>query len=508
MAHDLHAALRAAGITADVVPPGTDLSGYPVVLVPTLYLCSDETAAAVAAAAEAGAQVLVTYFSGIVDEHDQVRLGGYPGAFRDLLGVRAEEFFPLPPGEVVALDDGSTGTLWSELLAADDAEVLARYADGPLAGGPALTRRAVGAGAAWYSSTRLDPAGTRALVDQVCAAAGVAAPVRTDGDVEVVRRTDDRGRWAFLVNHADQDATVHLDGHDLVADAPVTGAWTLPAGCRRRGEGAVTVLASQRQDRILEQVAVHGAARVSELVELLGVSDMTVRRDIDALAGRGLVARVHGGVTAAGGRSAEEPGFVAKSTLQITEKVAIAREAVRLVEPGAAVAISAGTTTYEVARLLRHVERLTVVTNSIPVAQLLHEEQPADMTVILTGGIRTPSDALVGPVAVQALEGLHVDWLFMGVHGFDVRAGLTTPNMVEGDTDRALIACARQVVVTADSSKWGVVALTTIAGLDEVDVLVTDSGLPPGAHDVLGERVDRLVVAPDVSSGVTEERTA
>ena len=231
VAHDLHAALRSAGVTADVVPPGTDLSGYRVVLVPTLYLCSDETAAAVAAAAEAGAQVLVTYFSGIVDEHDQIRLGGYPGAFRELLGVRVEEFFPLPPGEVVALDDGSTGTLWSELLTADGAEVLARYADGPLAGraGAHPARRSA-PGAAWYSSTRLDPAGTRALVDQVCAAAGVAAPVRTDGEVEVVRRTDHRGRWAFLVNHADQDATVHLDGHDLVADAPVTGAWTLPAG--------------------------------------------------------------------------------------------------------------------------------------------------------------------------------------------------------------------------------------------------------------------------------------
>ena len=269
------------------------------------------------------------------------------------------------------------------------------------------------------------------------------------------------------------------------------------------------MLAGQRQDRILEQVAVHGAARVSELVELLGVSDMTVRRDIDALAGRGLVARVHGGVTAAGGRSADEPGFVAKSTLQITEKVrdrargrAVGRTRCRRGDPRPAPPRTRSR------RLLRHVERLTVVTNSIPVAQLLHEEQPGDMTVILTGGIRTPSDALVGPVAVQALQGLHVDWLFMGVHGFDARAGLTTPNMVEGDTDRALISCARQVVVTADSSKWGVVALTTIAGLDEVDVLVTDSGLPPGAHDVLGERVDRLVVAPVASSAGTEERTA
>ncbi len=229
VAHDLHGALRAAGITADVVAPGTDLSGYRVVLVPTLYLCSDATAAAVAAAAEAGAQVLVTYFSGIVDESDRIRLGGYPGAFRDLLGVRVEEFFPLPPGAVVTLDDGSTGELWSELLQADGAEVLARYADGPLAGGPALTRRSVGEGGAWYASTRLDPAATRTLVDQVCAAAGVEAPVRTDGDVEVVRRSDERGRWTFLVNHGD-DATVHLDGHELLTDAPVHGPWTLPAG--------------------------------------------------------------------------------------------------------------------------------------------------------------------------------------------------------------------------------------------------------------------------------------
>ena len=235
-------------------------------------------------------------------------------------------------------------------------------------------------------------------------------------------------------------------------------------------------------------MAIHGGVRVSELVELLGVSDMTVRRDIDALAARGLVARVHGGATAAGGRSAEEPGFVAKSdAADHREGGDRPRARSGWSSPVLSVALSAGTTTYEVApaaaprRAAHRRHELDAGGRSC-----CTRTGRADMTVVLTGGIRTPSDALVGPVAVGALQGLHVDWLFMGVHGIDVRAGFTTPNLVEGETDRALIACARQVVVAADSTKWGVVGLTTIAGLDEVDVLVTDDGLPPGAHDVLG----------------------
>ena len=105
---------------------------------------------------------------------------------------------------------------------------------------------------------------------------------------------------------------------------------------------------------------------------------------------------------------------------------------------------------------------------------------------MLTGGVRTPSDALVGPVAVAALRSLHVDWLFLGVHGIDERAGFTTPNLVEAETNRALIAAARQVVVTADSTKWGVVGLCSMARLDDVDVVVTDDGLDAEARRLLG----------------------
>ncbi|HZI96341.1 MAG TPA: DeoR/GlpR family DNA-binding transcription regulator [Actinomycetales bacterium] len=257
----------------------------------------------------------------------------------------------------------------------------------------------------------------------------------------------------------------------------------------------MAALAWQRQERILDAVRSRGGVRVSELVDTLEVSDMTVRRDIEALATRGLVARVHGGATAVSPRSTDEPGFSVKSSMAPAEKAAIAKAAVSLVEPGAAVALSAGTTTFAVARELRAVPDLTVVTNSVPVAQLLHETSRKDLTVVLTGGIRTPSDALVGPVAVSALRGLHVDWLFMGVHGYDDRVGLTTPNLVEGETDRALVSAARRLVVVADHSKWGVVGLSTIAALEEVDVLVTDDGLDPDATRAVSAAVGRLILA-------------
>jgi len=248
------------------------------------------------------------------------------------------------------------------------------------------------------------------------------------------------------------------------------------------------VLARQRQEVILREVDRIGGARVSELVDILGVSDMTVRRDIEALAAAGLVVKVHGGATAVDGRSADEPGFHVKSEMNPVQKSAIARVAAGLISPGASIAISAGTTTYAVAYELLHVPNLTVVTNSPRVADLLHNSQRDDLTVVLTGGVRTPSDALAGPVADATLRSLHVDTLILGVHGIDQVAGLTTPN-------RALIATARRVIVVADHSKWGIIGLSTIATLDQVDVLVTDAELDELAQRAVSEQVGQLIVA-------------
>ena len=223
----VHRALRRRHVSADVVHPSADLSGYDVIVVPTLYLVTDEHAAAVAAAAERGAQVVVTYFSGIVDEDDHVRLGGYPGAFRDLVGVRAQEFYPLRVDETVALDDGTVGTIWSEDLTATDAEVLTSYADGPLAGGAALTRVSRGDGAAWYVSTELSDEGWDRLLGSVIDAAGVQPVGSATGDVELVRRRLADSSWLFALNHGTEAATVTTAGHDLVSDEPVDGSLRL-----------------------------------------------------------------------------------------------------------------------------------------------------------------------------------------------------------------------------------------------------------------------------------------
>ena len=254
------------------------------------------------------------------------------------------------------------------------------------------------------------------------------------------------------------------------------------------------MLARQRQAFILDRVREDGAVRVAELVRALGVSDMTVRRDLEVLHDRGLLEKVHGGATLLAGTALFEPGFAAKSALQQAEKDAIAEAAVALVEPGMAIAVSAGTTTYALAQRLAYVPGLTVVTNSVPVADVLHHSGPADQTIILTGGVRTPSDALAGPFAVAALRTVHVDLVFMGVHGMDLRSGFTCPNLLEADTDRALIEVGRRLIVVADHSKWGVIGISSIARLDQADVLITDSGIEPEARTALATAVRELVV--------------
>lgn len=254
------------------------------------------------------------------------------------------------------------------------------------------------------------------------------------------------------------------------------------------------MLARQRQALILDRVRETGGVRVSDLARDLGVSDMTVRRDLEILHEHGLLEKVYGGATALSGLASFEPGFVAKSALQQSEKAAIAEAAAAFVEPGMAIGISAGTTTHALAARVADVSSLTIVTNSIRVADVLHRSGRRDQTVILTGGTRTPSEALVGTFAVSQLRSVHLDQVFLGVHGMDAKAGFTCPNLLEAETDRALVDAGRNLVVLADHTKWGVIGIASIGALERADVLISDQRLPMEAQALLATSVGRLLI--------------
>ncbi|MEU4392534.1 beta-galactosidase [Kribbella sp. NPDC023855] len=214
---DYLAAVRAAhrqlwnlGIGTDFARPSAGLTAYKVVIVPSLYLVSDEAAEAINRYAEGGGQLLITSLSGIADANAQIRLGGYPGAFRALLGIRVEEF--LPVGGTIELDNGAVGEGWSERVRLEGAEAVARYQGGTLDGLPAITRHQN----AWYSSTWLQDPAYESLVEQVVRAAGIE-PSGLPRGVEVVTRAAGDTQYRFVLNHTGEEVGLPYGGLDLVS---------------------------------------------------------------------------------------------------------------------------------------------------------------------------------------------------------------------------------------------------------------------------------------------------
>ncbi|OZC84325.1 DeoR family transcriptional regulator [Rhodococcus sp. 06-418-1B] len=255
------------------------------------------------------------------------------------------------------------------------------------------------------------------------------------------------------------------------------------------------MLAAERHSAILAALHTDGAVKVVELADLLGVSEMTIRRDLDVLDERQVLRKVHGGAIVRGNRGIEPPS-TAKAARQHAEKVAIGRAALGAVEDGMTIAVSAGTTTLELARLLRGRDAITVVTNSISIFQELtgHPDEP-NPVVYLTGGSRTPSDALVGPIANAALDVFRVDAVFLGVHGFDIESGLTTPNIAEAETNRRLIATSRRLFVLADNTKYREVGTNVFGRMSDIDTLVVDDGLDVVDRAALAPHVENILVA-------------
>jgi beta-galactosidase len=228
--HEIYAALLAEGFTVDILAPGAPLDGHRLLVVPSLYLVSDADASRISDFVAGGGHVVITYFSGIVDEDDRVRPGGYPGAFRDLLGVSSEEFFPVDPAVTLALSNGSTASTWTEWVHLRGAEAIAVFDDGPLPGVPAVTRNSFGDGEAWYAATRLDAGALRGLVATAARRAGVVIPPTPLEGVELVRRRGATASYLFAINHTDSPVELAAAGTELITDDAVTGSLTVPAG--------------------------------------------------------------------------------------------------------------------------------------------------------------------------------------------------------------------------------------------------------------------------------------
>lgn len=226
-----------ANIPVDVVAPAAPLAKYRLVVVPNLYAVDTDVATRLVEYVRGGGHLVMSFFSGIVDGNERVHLGGYPGPFRELLGLTVEEFWPLPAGGTVALGSGATGTLWSEWIRPEGAQVLDTFAGGDLDGRPAITRHAFGSGVATYLGTRPDEPAMAAVMTRTLADAGVE-PVLPGipAGVEVVQR----GQWLFLMNHNETEtavpvpagATNALTGEPLTEKERLAGRGVLVAHVR------------------------------------------------------------------------------------------------------------------------------------------------------------------------------------------------------------------------------------------------------------------------------------
>ena len=251
-------------------------------------------------------------------------------------------------------------------------------------------------------------------------------------------------------------------------------------------------LAARRRQRLGLIVDSRRAARLEELSAALGVSQATVRRDLDALAATGRLRRVHGGAVAIDERL-DEPHFDAKAATAADEKLRIAGRAVELLAPDDTVYLDSGSTVLAVARLLHGWTRLTIVTNSLPVANELAGRGPR--LIVIGGELRATSRALVGSLTRLLLETLHVDRALMGTFALSLDDGMTTTDPSEAYTKQLVMSHAREVILLADSRKMGTRTFVSAGGIEEIDVLVTDTGLDERTARTLKRRGIRVITA-------------
>jgi DeoR family transcriptional regulator of aga operon len=236
---------------------------------------------------------------------------------------------------------------------------------------------------------------------------------------------------------------------------------------------AVRLLVEERRRRILELLDRQERATVEELVARFRVSAVTIRGDLDALADAGSVVRSHGGALKR--LEQQDAPIAVKATRHHGEKVRIGQAAARLIRDEETIILDSGTTTAEIARQLKFLEltSLTVITNALNIAVEL-APLPQIRVIMIGGIVRQLSSSTVGPQAEQMLRGLHADRLFLGVDGLDPEVGLSTHDVLEAQLNALMIRVSREVTAVADSSKFFRRTLSSIAGLHEIQRIITD----------------------------------
>jgi DeoR family transcriptional regulator, fructose operon transcriptional repressor len=259
---------------------------------------------------------------------------------------------------------------------------------------------------------------------------------------------------------------VHMDMTSMSRGASREGA----AGVRQH------LLPGDRLEYIADLVRQDGSVRARELVDLLGVTDETIRRDLAKLAELGVVRRAHGGAIAS--RHRDETTTAVRLREHAEEKIAIGHRAAQLVSPGTTIILDSGTTTLCLARALHATRDLVVVTTAVTNA--LELVGNPGTTVVMTGGVIRPTTfGASGQLAAATLHELRVDQAFLAIHSVSARGGLTYPTFEEVDAKRAMIDAATEVILLADSSKFGREALVRVARLTAVDRIITSPGVDP-----------------------------
>jgi DeoR family fructose operon transcriptional repressor len=253
--------------------------------------------------------------------------------------------------------------------------------------------------------------------------------------------------------------------------------------------------AEERQQAMAQLVGERGRLSVAEISEQFDVTTETVRRDLSALERIGLVRRVHGGAVPASSLAVIESGLGERDQANTAQKELVAKAALdQLPPPGGTVLLDAGSTTGRFASLLPRDHRLTVITHAVPIAARLAGLPQIELH-LLPGRVRTTTQAAVGADTVTALHHLRVDVAFLGTNGITVEHGLSTPDHDEASAKRAMVSAARRVVCLTDASKVGTEAAIRFAALDEVDVVVTDSGIDDDAREAFEAAGAEVVVA-------------